>query len=215
MTRIVDLTGQTFGRLTVLSPGGRVNGTLHWLTRCVCGTEKLVYAGNLRGGNVSSCGCLRSETSAARIAKRCLKHGLSYSREFASWQAMKTRCCNSRDKNFLRYGAKGITVCDRWKIFENFYADMGPRPEGRTLDRIDNTGNYEPSNCRWATLTEQQRNRAVTVKLTLDGQTLTLMEWSEKLSMEPYLIRSRLSNGWSVERALTEARHKPQKSRAS
>lgn len=132
------------------------------------------------------------------------QHGQSYTKTYVSWRQMWMRCSNPNVKQYQWYGARGIKVCDRWKDFKNFYADMGNRPEGLTLDRIDNDGDYEPSNCRWATQQEQQRNRRDNVWLTLNGQTLTLTEWGRQLGISKVTLCARLTRyGWSVERALT------------
>ena len=155
----VDLTGKHYGRLTVL---GRSHGAPStWDCRCECGSLVIVRGGNLHSGSTKSCGCLRRDH--AKQLK--IKHGHAPkrgrpSREYRSWQAMKRRCFVSDNDNYRYYGGRGITVCERWKnSFENFMADMGPRPKRRTLDRIDSDGNYEPGNCRWATGSEQRLNQ--------------------------------------------------------
>jgi hypothetical protein len=119
-------------------------------------------------------------------------------RTYKSWNAMRERCSNSSASNYADYGGRGIVVCDRWSTFENFLADMGERPEGMTLDRKDTSGNYEPSNCRWATPTEQQRNRAFTSKLTYRGETKALVAWCEEFGISPALLRQRIGKGWSL-----------------
>ncbi len=158
-----DLAGQVFGRLLVVSRADNVGAKVAWLCQCACGSEKIVMATNLLAGTTVSCGCLRSEHQSARIAKRNLRHGHNRSgqesRTHKSWVSMLTRCGNPNHKSFASYGGRGIQVCARWKRFENFLADMGERPDGKTLDRIDVNGNYEPANCRWATPSEQQKNK--------------------------------------------------------
>ena len=157
----LDLTGMKFDRLTARWPAGR-QGKRHpsimWLASCDCGRLTVVGGSRLRSGNTKSCGCRNSEVAEARV----LIHGHGrhddLSPEYRTWKAMRQRCMNPRAKNYRHYGGRGITVCERWNTFTNFLADMGPKPKGRSIDRINNDGNYEPSNCRWATPKEQAKN---------------------------------------------------------
>ena len=154
-----NLTFETYGRLWALNPVGKdeYRHTL-WQCLCECGNKIVVRAKSLRNGDTRSCGCLHKETCKTNGERKT--HGLTGSPTYISWQAMKRRCLKSQEDNYPRYGGRGIEICDRWlNSFENFLADMGKRPEDLTLDRINNEGNYEPSNCRWATLSEQNSNR--------------------------------------------------------
>jgi hypothetical protein len=131
-------------------------------------------------------------------------HGLSGTPVYLAWCAMRNRCDRAKDKSYAYYGGRGIKVSDRWQSFENFIADMGERPEGMTIERVDSNGNYEPGNCRWASRTEQAHNKRNNVHLTANGKTQTMMEWAHELGVSHTAIVYRLKAGWPVERALTE-----------
>jgi len=159
----LDLAGRRFGRLTVIEWVGRTT-TRHslWRCACLCGQEIVARRGNLLAGFTRSCGCLRSERTAIGSTKHGHAKQDQKSPEYQSWHAMRARCAakpGRKNRRYRDYVARGIKVCQRWKSFKNFLADMGPRPPGMTLDRKNNEGNYTPRNCRWATHSEQVRNR--------------------------------------------------------
>jgi hypothetical protein len=196
-----DLTGQVFGRLTVLAFAGIKASRASWLCRCKCGTQKEVVGQHLLRGSSKSCGCLSREQSISRSTT----HGKFGTPEYRTWTGIITRCCNSRNHGYARYGGRGITVCERWRSsFEAFYEDMGDRPSPRhSIERVNNGLGYSKENCVWATPSQQARNRRSNRLLTFNGQTKSLVEWAEELGMQPDTLGRRLKDGWSVERALT------------
>jgi hypothetical protein len=199
-----DLTGQRFTRLTVIAPAPSRGRGRRWLCRCDCGATKNVSAANLKSGNNLSCGCLRREQSSQRG-----KYGYSMwaSSEYKSWCGMRERCYDKTALRYSDYGERGIEMCERWRnSFENFYADMGPRPSpGHTLDRIDNDGPYSPDNCRWATEREQSRNKRNNRWITHEGETMCLQDWAERTGIPAPTLHQRLGKlGWPVGRALTQ-----------
>lgn len=164
---------------------------------CDCGSETIAYVGNLRKGKTKSCGCWKKMTANANH----VSHGMSYSDEYKIWQGIRTRCKNQNSRGYQKYGAAGVTICERWdNSFEAFFADMGPRPsKSHSIDRRDNDGNYEPSNCRWATPQEQSNNTSRNVLIEHNGVTMTTSEFAEltgftRLTVYRWVTRDKLSN---------------------
>lgn len=203
--KVIDIVGTKVGRWTVMSRAQNTKqGQAQYLCRCECGNEKVVKSIILRRQISRSCGCLLVETTI----KRSTKHGHSpmygkISPTYHTWSGMKARCTNPKNNHFQRYGARGIHFCERWMTFENFLADMGEKPEGCSLDRIDNNRGYEPGNCRWATHTQQANNKGCNRLLTLNGVTKTMKQWSKETGINYGTLQDRLVNGWSDAEALT------------
>jgi hypothetical protein len=167
--------------------------------RCGCGKEFESQVYHIKSGKKKSCGC---GSSPKRLAQFNTKHGLSKTKAYKSWFAMMRRCYREKSDGFVNYGGRGITVCHEWHQFEQFYADMGEPGKGMSIDRIDNNGNYEPSNCRWATQKEQNRNQRRNRLLSIDGLTKTMAEWAEIAGISSSKVHQRLSRGWSIKDAL-------------
>lgn len=176
-----DLAGQRFGRLVAIHRSGSSRtGHSTWLCKCDCGSEVVVMACNLKR-DTKSCGCLHVETKKT--------HGMYHSPEYKVWASMKSRCMNQKDKFFHRYGARGIGVCERWMSFENFIKDMGKRPIGMSIERIDNDGDYEPSNCRWASNLEQSLNCSTTQAIEFNGIKRSIRQWAIFLGVNDWTFR--------------------------
>lgn len=201
-SKVIIPENTKFGRLTVLGEAENIGKQAAWLCQCECGNQIVVRSSDLRNGRTTSCGCFHKERT-----KECnTTHGMQNTPEYDIWQHMKARCFNPKDKAFKNYGGRNITVCDEWKnSFGTFYSDMGLRPEGTSLDRIDNNGNYEPTNCRWSTDIEQARNKRNNHLVTYEGEIKTLAEWAESLNINYFVLHARINKlNWPIERAFTE-----------
>jgi hypothetical protein len=202
MTKMSDLTGKKFGRYTVKQFIGLVGNKPHnhWECICDCGNIRQVSGGNLKSGLSKSCGCLQKEK--ASIANT--KHGSSQkkSKEYTAWTGMRKRCNAQYCEDYKDYGARGITVCERWDSFANFHADMGDCPTGYSLDRIDVNKGYSPENCRWADAKTQARNKTNTRWITYNGITKALCEWAELSGTKRTMIDKRINRGWSIGEAI-------------
>ena len=196
------MIGERFGKLLVTGSAKKapIGGNIRYTCLCDCGQETIVTASHLRIGKTKSCGCLRT-ASALRASEAASTHGMKNTAEYSTWNSMLDRCRNPNSQHRKDYGGRGIAVCERWYKFENFYADMGARPPGMTLDRYpDVNGDYEPGNCRWATNTQQQRNKRNTIYLEHAGVTQSLCDWEDSLGIPKNVFRDRLRRGWSLDK---------------
>lgn len=212
MGKFEDLTGRKFAMLTVLKRAGTdKQGNALWLCRCDCGrTTSTARSNELKSGIRKSCGCLRDER-ALNFGKSQTKHGKSSSRLYNIWSHMKSRCYDENNSRFKDYGGRGILICYEWRndfqVFYEWSISNGYR-KGLTIDRIDNNGNYEPANCRWASQIEQSNNRRTCRTITHKGETHTVREWALITGLNYGTLQTRIYRGWSAEKALTKgARH--------
>lgn len=203
---VIDLTGQQFGRLSVIQMDGKKRNHAAWLCQCQCGRSTRVSSNNLRSGMTQSCGCLNRERVSAALAESSTTHGKRHTRVYNIWLNMKQRCTNPRNDHYPAYGGRGITVCTRWlNSFEAFYEDMGDPPSDiHTIDRENVHGNYEPANCRWLPREAQASNTQRSVLLTFQGRTQTAKQWAIELGIRPGTIARRARSGWAVERVLSK-----------
>lgn len=201
---IMDLTGQKFGLLSVVDRAENDKfGKTQWLCCCDCGSRKVIAGASLKRGLTNSCGCIRKQV----MKKRQTKHGFSKKeRLYGIWLGIKSRCLNKNEPAYKGYGGRGITICDEWLndylAFRNWSLANGYK-NNITIDRKDNNGNYEPSNCRWTTQKIQANNTRTNHLITLDGKTRTLSEWSEDVGIKRETIAMRLRLGWSNKEALS------------
>lgn len=192
--------GDRFGRLVVFSlDESSTTKAVRFICICDCGVKKSIRKSKLYTGNTSSCGCLRREL----ISKKNMSHGQTGTSLYYAWKTMKSRCTNKNFHKYESYGARGIKICEKWMTFEGFIEDMGERPKGMTIDRIDVNGDYCKDNCRWATPSQQARNKTNTRYINAFGKTQCLADWADETGVDHRTISSRLSRGWSPERSLT------------
>lgn len=207
MGKLIDLAGQRYGRLTVVSRAAdRLNPcgkkTIRWNCLCDCGNKCIVNATELRSGHTKSCGCINSET----LRERNTTHNCSKTRLWGVWNSMKQRCSNPNVDNYPRYGGRGIRVCEEWiRDFEAFHdwALAAGYHQGLTIDRIDNDGGYSPDNCRWVTVKEQNCNyRSRNINFSFNGETRIVSEWCTIYGQQPKTVYARLKRGWPIKKAL-------------
>lgn len=198
----INLVGSRFGRLLVIArlPNAG-NRKARFLCTCACGNKKEANSQELRNGECTSCGCFRKE-----VAKNLTKtHGMSKTAIYKTWKQMKRRCENTRSKDYRHYGGRGIKVCNRWHHFPNFLKDMGFPPSPKhSINRKNNNGNYDPSNCNWATLLEQRNNTRRNRYITFNGETKTLAQWARHFGVKYSVLLARLDKlHWPVEKAFS------------
>jgi len=199
--KLKDYAGIRFGRLVGVSLIKRdmTKENNHiWLFDCDCGSQKQARIKSVRSGSTTSCGCVFREM----VIKRNQTHGMSKNRAYRVWKDMRARCNNPNNTDFHLYGGRGISVCERWNDFSAFLCDMGERPDGMSIDRINVDGDYTPENCRWADAKTQANNKRNNVVVEYCGEKLTLQEWEEKTGIKRETIQYRLKAGWSLDDAL-------------
>jgi hypothetical protein len=201
MSKVIDLTGQVFHRLTVVERDFTKTQNAYWRCLCICGNSVTVHGYDLRSGNTKSCGCYKNDL----VRERSITHNMRQSNEYNIYCTMISRCHNPNNKCYYRYGGRGITVCQEWRDdFSAFYNHIGPRPSKKhSIDRIDNDLGYMPGNVRWATNIEQAYNKSSNTYYTFNGKIMTLTEWSKETGIKPSTIIQRLKRGWSIEKALS------------
>lgn len=217
-TNFIDLTGKRFGRLTVMEISETKDWDIYWKCVCDCGNTTNVLSAKLRSGKTKSCGCLRTE----KLVDRTKKHGLRHNRIYSIYCTMKARCYNPNNNEYHNYGGRGIKICDKWLsedgaknfadwAYANGYDENADYGEC-TIDRINVDGDYEPSNCRWATMKQQMNNTRYTVFLTYNGETKSAAEWSEITGVRQGLLTERKRRGWSdkdcIERPIRKTKKK-------
>jgi len=199
MSKRLNLVNQRFGRFIVKSFSHTSKNFAYWECLCDCGIIKIIRGNDLKTRRTLSCGCLGKERRHAANTT----HGMSNTPIFEVWCAIIQRCENPKHKSYDRYGGRGIKVCDRWRnSFQAFHDDMGIRPKNTSIDRIDNNGDYEPSNCRWATKSEQSINTTRNIYITVNGITRTIREWERIQKFNAGIIGHRIRQGWPPEKAV-------------
>ena len=201
----INMEGKRYGNIVAVRECGKASsGDLTWLFKCDCGNELVANGYNARSGKLISC----KKCSAERIRLASVKHGKSETPEFSTWTDIQTRCYNKNTKAFKDYGGRGITVCSKWlESFDNFLSDMGNKPsKSHSIDRINNNGNYEPNNCRWATIETQANNKRNNRKLTINGITKNMSEWAKEYNLSSTAILLRIRRGVSGEGLIAKSK---------
>ena len=196
MPRANIITGEKFGRLTIIRNAGVINKRTHCECLCECGEKRTIAISNLRNGHSQSCGCLARDINTT--------HGKSGTPTYKAWHGMVSRCHNKDHQSYHYYGSRGIFVCRRWRYdYEQFLHDMGTKPNGMSLDREDNDKGYSPDNCRWANTVTQGNNRRNNQIIEHDGEALSYAQWSYRLGGARHLVGNRIKAGWDQITAVT------------
>lgn len=205
MRKVIDLTGKKYGRLTVIKHVGKdKHNNAIWECKCACGNIINIRGATLRTGRAKSCGCLHKEMTK-QLAKNNITHNMSNTRLYRVWQNIKSRCYYKQNNRYKYYGGRGIKVCDEWlNNFKSFYdwSISNGYQDNLTIDRINVNSNYEPNNCRWVNQKTQQRNKRNNKTYTVNGETLCLSEWCEKLNLNYNTVSTRLHRNYTIEKAL-------------
>lgn len=188
-----------YGRLTIISPADK-NKWGYVMVKCLCdcGNERIVSLYDLKRGHTTSCGCFHSD----KLTAYNTTHGMSRTPTHNSWRGMVERCNNPKHEFYRYYGGRGVSVCERWLSFDNFYYDMGDKPKGCSIDRINTNGNYELNNCRWSTIKEQARNARSNRLIKYKDRVQCVAAWAEERGMNKNVLEMRLLRGWPVEEAI-------------
>lgn len=195
--KAIDLVGHRFGMLLVTHKEGR--NPVMWACACDCGNKSSVKTGALRSGNTKSCGCRK----AAVLGESTTRHGGASTKTYRHWKSMVQRCTNENNRQFSDYGGRGIKVCVRWRDYAKFLKDMGPAPEGMTLDRRNNNKGYTPGNCRWATRMEQNQNARSNIRVVIAGESRVAADWGRVYGIRKATIYARIKRGWDPQKACT------------
>lgn len=216
MGNLIDLTGQRFGRWTVLrlDHNNAPRGEARWICRCDCSTLRSVSGHDLRSGKSNSCGCLKRELASSRM-KLNPNYGESQTRLYTVWTNMKSRVRNPNDPAYSDYGGRGIQICEEWMDFQKFkrWAIESGYNDSLTIDRVDVNGDYCPENCRWTTRTVQNNNTRRNHTLTVNGRTMTVAEWAKETGVSRLTLHQRIKNGWSDEDVILKPIRKSPKSK--
>lgn len=204
-TKYRDRAGDRYGKLVAIAPFRNLTGrpSSYWLCQCDCGNTVYVVATHF-DGRTRSCGCLRGDSNRAIRTT----HGMTHTTTHHVWKSMVQRCTNPKNKSWNDYGGRGIALCDNWRIFANFLADMGACPPGMSIERHDNNAGYHKDNCHWATRKEQNNNKRSNVIVEYAGKRMNVSQLAEQCGIAHTTLRARLRLGWTVDRAATEPVHR-------